>query len=198
MGSALPVVRRQRAKAVRRWRAASSRPAAARADRPAIVAMALRCASPRSPGKRVPGRAVLMDAPEPCAGPMNIGNPAEFTVLELAERVRTLAGHVRRSCSRRRRATIRDSAVPTSRLRCASSIGDRALSSTKDSRARSNISAARCAARNRRSPHLAVTPPMPPRAITPPTSVATTGVKARGRAVRPLHAANRTDVTAGA
>jgi UDP-glucuronate decarboxylase len=34
----------------------------------------------------------LMEAPEPCAGPVNIGNPAEFTVLELAERVRKLAG----------------------------------------------------------------------------------------------------------
>jgi UDP-glucuronate decarboxylase len=34
----------------------------------------------------------LMDAPEPCAGPVNIGNPDEFTVLELAERVRRLAG----------------------------------------------------------------------------------------------------------
>jgi UDP-glucuronate decarboxylase len=33
----------------------------------------------------------LMDAPEPCAGPVNIGNPREFTVLELAERVRKLA-----------------------------------------------------------------------------------------------------------
>ena len=33
-----------------------------------------------------------MDAPEPCAGPVNIGNPDEFTVLELAERVRRLAG----------------------------------------------------------------------------------------------------------
>jgi UDP-glucuronate decarboxylase len=34
----------------------------------------------------------LMDADSPCAGPVNVGNPAEFTVLELAERVRRLAG----------------------------------------------------------------------------------------------------------
>ena len=34
----------------------------------------------------------LMEAPEPCAGPVNIGNPGEFTMIELAERVRTLAG----------------------------------------------------------------------------------------------------------
>jgi UDP-glucuronate decarboxylase len=33
----------------------------------------------------------LMDAPDPCPGPVNIGNPAEFSVLELAERIRKLA-----------------------------------------------------------------------------------------------------------
>ncbi len=34
----------------------------------------------------------LMEASEPCAGPVNIGNPDEHTVLQLAERVRTLTG----------------------------------------------------------------------------------------------------------
>jgi UDP-glucuronate decarboxylase len=33
----------------------------------------------------------LMDLPDACPGPVNVGNPAEFTVLELAERVRKLA-----------------------------------------------------------------------------------------------------------
>ena len=33
----------------------------------------------------------LMSLPEPCPGPINIGNPAELSVLELAERVRKLA-----------------------------------------------------------------------------------------------------------
>ena len=33
----------------------------------------------------------LMDVPEPCAGPVNIGNPREITVFALAERVRKLA-----------------------------------------------------------------------------------------------------------
>jgi len=34
----------------------------------------------------------LMNAPEPCAGPMNIGNATEFTMLELAESVRRVTG----------------------------------------------------------------------------------------------------------
>jgi UDP-glucuronate decarboxylase len=39
----------------------------------------------------VDGLMRLMDLPGSCPGPVNIGNPAEFTVLELAERVRKLA-----------------------------------------------------------------------------------------------------------
>src|SRR5690348_6799132 len=39
----------------------------------------------------IEGLVALMDAPDPCPGPVNIGNPREFTVLELAERVRKLA-----------------------------------------------------------------------------------------------------------
>jgi len=34
----------------------------------------------------------LMDVPDACPGPVNIGNPIEFTVLDLAERIRRLAG----------------------------------------------------------------------------------------------------------
>jgi UDP-glucuronate decarboxylase len=39
----------------------------------------------------IDGLLALMEAPDPCAGPVNIGNPAEFSVLELAERIRKLA-----------------------------------------------------------------------------------------------------------
>jgi UDP-glucuronate decarboxylase len=45
----------------------------------------------------------LMEAPSSCAGPVNVGNPAEFTVLELAERVRRLTGSVRPDAARGRR-----------------------------------------------------------------------------------------------
>ena len=45
----------------------------------------------------------LMEAPSSCAGPVNVGNPAEFTVLELAERVRRLTGSVRPDAARARR-----------------------------------------------------------------------------------------------
>ena len=45
----------------------------------------------------------LMEAPFSCAGPVNVGNPAEFTVLELAERVRRLTGSVRPDAARARR-----------------------------------------------------------------------------------------------
>ena len=38
----------------------------------------------------IDGLVRLMEVPDPCPGPVNIGNPAEFTVLELAERVRRL------------------------------------------------------------------------------------------------------------
>ena len=39
----------------------------------------------------IDGLIALMHASDPCPGPINIGNPGEFTVLELAERVRKLA-----------------------------------------------------------------------------------------------------------
>lgn len=34
----------------------------------------------------------LMDSPEALAGPVNLGNPSEFTMIELAEAVRDLTG----------------------------------------------------------------------------------------------------------
>jgi UDP-glucuronate decarboxylase len=40
----------------------------------------------------VDGLMRLMDAPEPLTGPVNLGNPVEFTMLELAQRVIALTG----------------------------------------------------------------------------------------------------------
>ena len=52
------------------------------------------------------------------SGPMNIGNPDEFTMLELAELVLEVTGaDSRRSCSSRCPPTTRSSAGPTSRSR---------------------------------------------------------------------------------
>ncbi len=34
----------------------------------------------------------LMDSPDDLAGPVNLGNPGEFTMIELAEAVRDLTG----------------------------------------------------------------------------------------------------------
>jgi UDP-glucuronate decarboxylase len=40
----------------------------------------------------VEGLIRLMATPATCTGPINLGNPAEFTILELAEQVRALTG----------------------------------------------------------------------------------------------------------
>jgi len=40
----------------------------------------------------VDGLIALMDTPDDVTGPINLGNPGEFTMLELAQRVRALAG----------------------------------------------------------------------------------------------------------
>jgi len=40
----------------------------------------------------IEGMLRLMDSPEDCTGPVNIGNPGEFSMLELAERVLRLTG----------------------------------------------------------------------------------------------------------
>jgi UDP-glucuronate decarboxylase len=48
----------------------------------------------------------LMASPPEVTGPINIGNPTEITIRELAERVRSL-GHLRRSVSPRRRRITR-------------------------------------------------------------------------------------------
>ena len=40
----------------------------------------------------VRGLIALMDAPDPLTGPINLGNPGEFTILELAEKVIAMTG----------------------------------------------------------------------------------------------------------
>jgi UDP-glucuronate decarboxylase len=40
----------------------------------------------------IAGLAQLMNTPDDCIGPMNIGNPVEFTILALAEEVLRLTG----------------------------------------------------------------------------------------------------------
>ncbi len=55
--------------------------------------------------------------------PVNIGNPDEYTLLELAEAVKEMTGPTRRSCSRHCRSTIPSSASQTSRSRASCSAG---------------------------------------------------------------------------
>ena len=64
----------------------------------------------------VGGFLALLDSDE--TGPVNIGNPGEFTMLELADLVNELTRQRRRaSCSSRFRRTTRSNANPTSRWR---------------------------------------------------------------------------------
>ena len=66
----------------------------------------------------------MMDTPHDVTGPINLGNPGEFTIRELAEKVIAATGSRldARSSSRCRR-TIPCSAGPTSRWRGSSSAG---------------------------------------------------------------------------
>ena len=73
--------------------------------------------------------------------PVNIGNPNEMTLLELAERVIALTGQTRRSCSRGSRWTTPRCANPTSPRRARCWTGSRGSDSTTA-----------CAARSRASP----------------------------------------------
>ena len=92
----------------------------------------------------VDGLVRLMDTPDDVTGPINIGNPGEFTMLELARQVIAADRFASRSsCSSRCRPTIRSSAGPTSAWRAgAARLGaDRAAGRGPASR-RSTISAA--------------------------------------------------------
>ena len=60
----------------------------------------------------VDGLIRLMETADDVTGPINIGNPAEFSIRELAEMVIDLTGSRSRSCTGRCRRTIRASASP--------------------------------------------------------------------------------------
>jgi UDP-glucuronate decarboxylase len=78
---------------------------------------------------------LLMDTTDDFTGPINIGNPREFTILELAEQVVRLS---------RCRPTIRGSASPTWRWPDPSSDGSRRPTSCRDLSAQSDIFGRRC------------------------------------------------------
>jgi nucleoside-diphosphate-sugar epimerase len=59
-----------------------------------------------------------MDTPTEVTGPINLGNPVEFTIRELAELVIEMTGRSRSWCSARCRRTTRCSASPTSDVIC--------------------------------------------------------------------------------
>ena len=84
--------------------------------------------------------------------PVNIGNPNEFTLLELAETVIEVTGSARRSCTRRCRPTTPRSASPTSRWPGRSSAGNRPSTSARACSGRSSSPA------KRRSSALPVSP----------------------------------------
>ena len=89
--------------------------------------------------------------------PVNIGNPRETTVRELAELIRKLTGSRSRSSGRRCRRTTRRAASPTSRARrSCSTTGARRSRSSRACRRRSTTSAS--ASRSRTSRRRAATP----------------------------------------
>ena len=67
----------------------------------------------------------LMDSPGDFTGPVNLGNPGEFTIKELAEKVIALTGSNRESLRSRCQATIRANGSPTSVWRDANCAGNR-------------------------------------------------------------------------
>ena len=90
------------------------RPGAAAASRSRSTATAPRPAASATSSDEVRGFLALLDGDE--IGPVNIGNPDEFTMLELAELVLELTGFGRRASftSHCRTPTIRSSVSPTS------------------------------------------------------------------------------------
>jgi len=67
----------------------------------------------------------MMDTEKGFTGPINLGNPGEFTMLELAEKVIALVGSKAKLVHMPCRPTIRSSASPTSVSRSRSSTGRR-------------------------------------------------------------------------
>ena len=74
----------------------------------------------------IDGLVRLMATPAEVTGPMNIGNPAEFTMLELATMVIELTGSRSRIVHVRCRRTIRSNAGPIFRAHRTCSTGSRA------------------------------------------------------------------------
>ena len=73
----------------------------------------------------------LMDSPESFTGPVNLGNPSEFTVLELAEKIISLTGSRSKIDPARFRLTILSSASRISAWRRRSSTGRRSSAWTR-------------------------------------------------------------------
>ena len=82
----------------------------------------------------------LMASPTDLTGPINLGNPSEFTIRELAETVLDLVGGTRNSSITRFRMTIRNNASPISRLRSRNLTGRLEYLSKRDCRRPSPIS----------------------------------------------------------
>ena len=78
----------------------------------------------------IDGMIALMATDDAVTGPINIGNPVEFTILELAQTILELTGSRSRTSTARWRKTIRNSAAPTFPWQPANSGGLRASSSS--------------------------------------------------------------------
>ena len=74
----------------------------------------------------------MMDADD-LIGPVNLGNPGEFTILELAEKVRQMTGSRSRSSASRCPRTIPSAGAPTSPWPSAGSAGNPRSRSKKGS-----------------------------------------------------------------
>ena len=88
----------------------------------------------------IQGLVALMETADGVTGPMNLGNPTEFTILQLAERVSRLRGQSRNSFTANCRPMIRRRAVPTLHSQNPQSVGLLASSSRKGSSGRSSTS----------------------------------------------------------
>jgi UDP-glucuronate decarboxylase len=103
-------------------------------------------------GDMVDGLIRLMNAPAEVTGPVNLGNPGEFTMVELAKKVLALTGADSPVEFTRSRPTTRCAASPTSPAPGSPSAGDPPRRWTKDSGEPSTTSAARWPADGTRGP----------------------------------------------
>src|SRR5262249_48781808 len=96
----------------------------------------------------IEGLVRLMATRAEVTGPMNIGNPAEFSMLELATMGIDLTGSHSRNVTVRVRRTIQSNDGPPFRAPTTGSIGSRALCLRMASRAPSHILISCCPTRN--------------------------------------------------